>query len=80
MLGEVMRVLSVIGRKGTDDYAATLFEPADAVAGSCTARGAIYTAAIAAGLMVHQFCRWLRRQPVERDLTLNLFASELAVH
>jgi sulfur carrier protein ThiS adenylyltransferase len=37
----------------------------------------IYTAAIAAGLMIHQFTRWLRGLPVDQDLTLNLLAGEL---
>jgi sulfur carrier protein ThiS adenylyltransferase len=37
-------------------------------------------AAIAAGLMVHQFCRWLRRQPVDADAAFNLLAGELVQH
>ncbi len=32
-----------------------------------------------AGLMLHQLVRWLRHQPVDPDLTLNLLASELVV-
>ena len=39
----------------------------------------IYTAAIATGLMIHQFTRWLRRLPVDCDLSVNLLASEFAV-
>jgi molybdopterin-synthase adenylyltransferase len=31
----------------------------------------IYTASIAAGLMIGQFTRWLRGLPVEADLLLN---------
>ena len=31
----------------------------------------------AAGLMVHQFTRWLRGAPVDADVTLNLLATEL---
>jgi hypothetical protein len=27
--------------------------------------------------MVHQFVRWLRRMPVDVDLSVNLLASEL---
>jgi sulfur carrier protein ThiS adenylyltransferase len=38
----------------------------------------IYTAAIAAGLMLHQFTRWLRELPIDPDVSLNLLASELA--
>ena len=33
----------------------------------------------AAGLMLGQFTRWLRDLPVERDVLLNLLASELTV-
>ena len=79
MLGEVMRILTVTGEAGRRHYPSTLFSPAAAQPGACTARGTIYTAAIAAGLMCQQFSRWLRRLPVDRDLSLNLLASELAV-
>jgi hypothetical protein len=29
--------------------------------------------------MVHQFVRWLRRQPVDIDASLNLLAGELVI-
>ena len=77
MLGEVMRVLTATEDYGRDHYSTTLFAQADAQSGSCTARGVIYTAAIAAGLMVHQFCRYLRHQSTDRELSLNLLSSEL---
>ena len=79
MLGEVMRVLTVAGEQGRSHYPTTLFQQSQAQIGSCTARGVIYTASIAAGLMLHQFCRWLRNQPIDCDLSLNLLASELMV-
>ena len=47
--------------------------------GSCTSRSTIYAASIAAGIMVHQFTRWLRNIPVDNDTTLNLLAGELTV-
>ena len=77
MLGEVMRVLTVAEAQGRHHYPSTLFSQAEAQTGACTARGTIYTAAIAAGLMVHQFTRWLRGLPTDADLTLNLLAGEL---
>jgi len=77
MLGEVMRLLTVTETQGRQRYISSLFPQAEAQAGACTARGTIYTAAIAAGLMVHQFTRWLRGLAVEVDSTLNLLASEL---
>jgi len=46
----------------------------------CESGSTIYTASIAAGLMLHQFTRWLRAVPVDADLTFNLLASEIAVH
>jgi molybdopterin/thiamine biosynthesis adenylyltransferase len=77
MLGEVLRILTVAGAEGRDHYPTTLFQRSEAQAGACTSRGTIYTASIAAGLMLHQFTRWLRDLPVDPDLTLNLLASEL---
>ena len=56
----------------------TLFDQTEAEPGRCTARSTIYTANISAGLMLHQFTCWLRGQPVDRDLTLNLLASEFS--
>ena len=79
MLGEVMRVLTATDPDSRRHYSTTLFEQADAEPGRCTARSTIYTANIAAGLMLHQFARWLRRQPLDRDVSLNLLASELSV-
>jgi sulfur carrier protein ThiS adenylyltransferase len=61
------------------DYASTLFSPEQAQQGTCTSRSTIYAASIAAGLMVHQFTRWLREMPLDSDFTLNLLASELNV-
>ena len=79
MLAEVMRVLTVADDQGRKHYPTTLFQQSEAQTGACTARGVIYTAGIAAGLMLHQFCRWLRGQPIDIDLSLNLLASELTV-
>jgi hypothetical protein len=79
MLGEVIRVLAVGGKEGRDYYPTTLFAQAEAMTGGCTARGVIYTAAIAAGLMTQQFTRWLRGLPTDNDLSLNLLASEMTV-
>lgn len=79
MLGETIRVLSATDGQSRAKYGTTLFPQAEAQVGRCTARGVIYTAAIAAGLMLQQFCRWLRGQPVDVNLSLNLTASELTV-
>jgi sulfur carrier protein ThiS adenylyltransferase len=76
MLGEVMRVLAVADGQGRDHYPRTLFAQAESIVGRCTARSTIYAATIAAGMMVHQFTRWLRGIPVDRDATLNLLAGE----
>jgi sulfur carrier protein ThiS adenylyltransferase len=79
MSAEVVRVLA-IERPATDSvYATTLFEANQAYAGSCTAKATIYTASVAAGLMVGQFTRWLRHLPVDLDVTLNLLSMELSV-
>ena len=79
MLAETIRVLVVADEFGREHYPTTLFRASQAQPGRCTARSTIYTGAIAAGLMLHQLARWLRGQPVDRDLSLNLLASELTV-
>lgn len=78
MLGEVIRVLIVVDASARTYYPSTLFSRTEAQMGSCTSRGTVYAAAVAAGLMVHQFTRWLRSLPTDPDATLNLLAGELA--
>lgn len=79
MLGEVIRVLAVAEHLGRDHYPTTLFAQSESQPGRCTARATVYAATIAAGLMVHQFTRWLRGVPVDRDTSLNLLAGEWSV-
>lgn len=79
MAAEVVRVLASDRPMDDGHYATTLFESAEAYSGSCTAKSTIYTASIAAGLMLSQFTRWLRGLPVDRDILLNLLAAEMTV-
>ena len=79
MLGEVIRVLTAAETSGFTRYADTLFPQSAAQRGSCTSRSTIYAASIAAGIMVHQFTRWLRGIPIDFDTTLNLLAGEWTV-
>ena len=76
MLGEVIRLLVACDETSRRHYPTTLFRASEAEAGRCTARSTVYTASIAAGLLVHQFTRWLRGQPIDADATFNLLASE----
>ena len=79
MSAEVIRVLAAAGEESRQHYPQTLFPQDDAYHGSCTARSTIYSAGIAAGLMVGQLTKWLRGMPVDADLDLNLLSLELAV-
>ena len=76
MLGEVLRILAASEPADRAHYSGTLFAPAEAQQGSCTARSTIYAASIAAGLLTHQFTRWLRDLPIDRDASFNLLAGE----
>ncbi len=78
MLGEVIRVLVASDGATGDEYASTLFPQAEAQLGQCTSHSTIYVASIAAGLMVHQFSRWLRNLAIDDDATINLLAGEWA--
>ena len=73
----MIRVLASSRPVDDDYYATTLFGAEQAYTGSCTAKSTLYTASIAAGLMVGQFARWLRDLPTDRDLTINLLSAEL---
>ena len=79
MSAEVLRILVACDSASREHYPATLFAAEEAYAGACTAKSTIYCANVAAGLMLAQFAKWLRRLPVESDLSLNLLASELSV-
>ena len=79
MSAEVIRVLAADRPAADAYYATTLFAAAEAHAGACTAKSTVYTASIAAGLMVGQFTKWLRGLPVDRDVVLNLLSAEMTV-
>jgi molybdopterin-synthase adenylyltransferase len=77
MLAEVIRVLTVAEFQGREHYPRTLFAQSEAQSGSCTSRSTIYAASVAAGLMMHQFSRWLRGLTTDEDVSLNLLSGEM---
>jgi len=79
MSAEVLRILTASDLKSRKYYPTTLFTAQEAFVGPCTAKTTIYCANIAAGLMLAQFTKYLRRLPVDGDIQLNLLASELSV-
>jgi sulfur carrier protein ThiS adenylyltransferase len=79
MLGETIRILAATDPDTFSRYTNTLFPQTEAQTGRCTSRSTIYAASIAAGLMIHQFTRWLRDMPVDFDSTFNLLAGEYTV-
>lgn len=79
MAAEVLRVLAVYDQASAAHYPTTLFTAEQAYAGACTAKSTIFTANICAGLMVSRLARWLRRFPLEPDITINLLTDELSV-
>ncbi|MFC1605183.1 ThiF family adenylyltransferase [Planctomycetota bacterium] len=79
MSAEVLRILSACDGESRKHYPTTLFRPDEAFVGPCTAKTTIYSANIAAGLMVAQFTKYLRQLPMDYDIQLNLLASELSV-
>jgi sulfur carrier protein ThiS adenylyltransferase len=79
MSAEVLRVLTACDTPSRKHYPTTLFAAGEAYAGPCTAKTTIYCANIAAGFMVAQFTRWLRRLPPETDIVVNLLSCDLSV-
>lgn len=79
MAAETMRILTAFDSASRYHYPKTLFTADEAFTGTCTAKSTIYCANIAAGLMVSQFTKYLRRLPVEPDVQFNLLAMECTV-
>jgi len=77
MSAETIRVLGIEDPSYDRYYKKTIFTSAEAHQGSCTAKSTIYTANIAAGLMISQFTKWLRGMPTDRDVLLNLLSMDL---
>jgi molybdopterin-synthase adenylyltransferase len=77
MQADAIRVLVAADDVGRRHYPTTLFSESEAHPGHCTAMNTFDTAQIAAGLMIHQFRRWLRDMPVDADTSFNVLASEL---
>ena len=77
MLGETIRILASDSEPTAAHYETTLFAPAEANTGTCTSKSTIYASSIAAGLMIHQFTRWLRGIPIDPDTVFNLLSNEL---
>ena len=80
MSAEVLRILTACDPDSRQHYPTTLFSPEQAYAGACTAKTTIYCANIAAGFMIAQFTKWLRRLPVEPDIQMNLLTMEMTVN
>jgi sulfur carrier protein ThiS adenylyltransferase len=78
MAAEVLRILVASDAASRKHYPTTLFAAAEAYQGSCTAKTTIYCANIAAGLMLAQFAKFLRRLPVEPDVMTNLLSFEMS--
>ena len=79
MSAEAIRVITACDQQSREYYPKTLFAPAEAHAGPCTAKSTIYCANIAAGFMLAQFTKYLRLLPVDSDIQINLLASEINV-
>jgi len=79
MSAEVLRVLTACDSASRKHYPTTLFTADEAYAGACTAKSTIFCANIAAGFMVSQFAKHLRRLPVDPDIQINLLSNEMTV-
>ena len=79
MSAETLRVLTACDSPSRQHYPTTLFRTEEAFVGTCTAKTTIYCANIAAGMMLAQFTKWLRRLPVDPDVQMNLLTNELTV-
>lgn len=59
------------------EWSDTLADDRDAYAGTCTSRSTIFTASLAAALMVLQLSKYFRGLPIKKMILCNLLACEL---
>ncbi len=78
MAAETIRVVTSCDRESAAYYPSTLFAGNEAFQGACTAKSTIFTANIAAGIMMEQYSKWLRGHPLDRDILINLLAMEMS--
>lgn len=72
---EVMHVLTCT-QATREAYDKTLFPKSEASQAPCGARATIYTGSVCAGLMLHQFTRWLRGIDLDSRMCLSLLEGE----
>lgn len=73
---EVMHVLTCT-QATREQYDKTLFPKSEASQAPCGARATIYTGSVCAGLMLHQFTRWLRGIDLDSRMCLSLVEGEM---
>lgn len=73
---EVMHVLTCT-QATREAYDKTLFPKSEASQAPCGARATIYTGSVCAGLMLHQFTRWLRGIDLDNRMCLSLLEGEM---
>lgn len=79
MSAEALRLIVAHDEITKEQYPNTLFNSSEAFQGTCTAKTTIYSSNIAAGMMVAQFAKWLRKLPLDSDIHINLLANEMDI-
>lgn len=75
MAAEFCQVFTAWDPRSRAYYPTTLFPQGEAYNGRCATQNTIYSSSIAAGLMCHQFARWLRGGEPDLHAELNLLAA-----
>ena len=79
MSSEIARVICAWDKESYDYYETTLYSDEEAVQESCTTRSTCYCSNIAAGLMLAQFSKILRKfDHIDRDIIFSIAGMELS--
>lgn len=77
MSAETVRVLT--SSFGSGNYSNTFFGSAEAFGGGCTTKSTIYSASLAAALMVGEISKFIRGVSQNIDMTMDILSSDLVV-
>jgi hypothetical protein len=79
MAAETARVLIAYDAVSRAYYPTTFVAQEDVFQGGCTRRSTCYCAAIAGGLLIAQFAKWMRGLAFQYDYSFNIQTSEIMI-
>lgn len=80
MLGLTAKVLTCTKRTADRYRELTSYSDDQAIPGRCTSEGCVFTASVNAGMLVNEFCKFLRGEPTVEQSTFAMADNSMITH